>query len=485
MSEKYLIVAPQEQVPSYEPEAMAQGLLEHLGLFLAPLILPLDRVMDKRLLRTFVQTVQVILTFRDRINGLLLSELGGYLEHPAHAPAGTKRLSRLLHSPRWQAEQIDAFLWQQASQQVEAYEQKGEEALAIWDSSEWEKPETDDNEDLCAVRSSKGQRLTHIKPGYFTPPGRPIFVPGLHWIGVVLVGLSAQAGLPQLALMHYWSSRGVQASFKKDEEGKVLQQLRQWGRKVIHVFDRGYASAFWIGLLLSFQLRFVLRFKGKNHLLDAAGNRRNCWRIPFGTRGWEERIVWDSRRAMKVHASVLAMPVRHPKHPETTLWLVVCRSKGREPWYMLTNEAMSSPADAWRIVFCYSRRWQIEQTWRYDKSELAFQSPRVWSWQVRLKLLALATLAYAFLLHLLLPRYGPLRLWLLRYYCHRTGQRLRRIKAPLYRLRSALSRLWQQHPPNWWALAQSSSASARQVRGCVVVVEERPTEEAVSSAARC
>lgn len=139
MSEKYLIVAPQEQVPPYEPEAMTQGLLGHLGLFLAPLILPLDRVMDKRLLRTFVQT--------------------------AHAPAGTKRLSRLLHSPRWQAEQIDAFGWQQASQQVEA--------LAIWDSSEWEKPETDDNEDLCAVRSSKGQRLTPIKPGYFTPPGGP------------------------------------------------------------------------------------------------------------------------------------------------------------------------------------------------------------------------------------------------------------------------------------------------------------------------
>lgn len=368
---------------------------------------------------------------------------------------------------------------------VEAYEQKGEEALAIWDSSEWEKPETEDNEELCAVRSSKGQRLTHIKPGYFTPPGRPIFVPGLHWIGVVLVGLAGQAGPPLLALMHYWSSRGVHASFKKDEEGKVLQQLRQWGRKVIHVFDRGYASAFWIGLLLSFQLRFVLRFKGKNHLLDAAGNRRNCWRIPFGKRGWQERIVWDSRRAMKVHASVLALPVRHPTHPQTPLWLVVCRSKGREPWYLLTNEPIANAEDAWRIVFCYSRRWQIEQTWRYDKSELAFQSPRVWSWDVRLKLLALATLASAFLLHLLLPRYGPLRLWLLRHYCHRTGQRLRRIKAPLYRLRSALSRLWHQHPPNWWALAQSRGVMGEQPQDVVRVVEEQPAQELAGVAGLC
>jgi hypothetical protein len=247
---------------------------------------------------------------------------------------------------------------------------------------------------------------------------------------------------------------------------------KQWGRKVIHVFDRGYASAFWIGLLLSFQLRFVLRFTGKNHLLDAAGNERNCWRIPFGKKGWEEGIVWDSRRAMKVHASVLALPVRHPKHPDAPLWLVVCRSKGREPWYLLTDEAVNSPQDAWRIVFCYSRRWQIEQTWRYDKSELAFQSPRVWNWQVRLKLLALATLAYAFLFHLLAPRYGPLRLWLLRHYCHRTGQHLRRVKAPLYRLRNALSRLWQQHPPNWWALAQPPAPPARPIIGVAVVVQE-------------
>ena len=472
MSEKYLIVAQQEQVPPYEPEAMAQGLLGQLGRFLAPFVQPFDRVMDKRLLRTLVQTVQVILTFRDRINGLLLSELGGYLEHPGHAPAGTIRLRNLLHSPKWQASDVDAYLWQQAQQQVEAWQEAGEGALAIWDSSEWEKPESEASEDLCAVRSSKGQRLTHIKPGYFTPPGRPIFVPGLHWIGVLLVGLSGQAGPAKVALMHYWTSRGVHASFKGDEEGKVLQRLLAWGRKVIHVFDRGYASAFWIGLLLAFQLRFVLRFKGKNHLLDGTGNRRPCWRIPFGKRGWEERLVWDSRRAMKVHASILAMPVRHPEHPDAPLWLVVCRSKGREPWYLLTAEPIATTEDAWRIMFCYSRRWQIEQTWRYDKSELAFQSPRVWSWEVRLKLLALATLAYAFLLHLLEPRSGPVRLWLLRHYCHRTGRRLRRVKAPLYRLRSALARLWQEHPPNWRGLGQQPHDRNSCPRGRVIVKEE-------------
>jgi len=74
---------------------MAQGLAEALARFLFPLLVELDTLLDKRLVRTFLTTIQVIITFRDRANGLLLSELGGYLETPDKAPAGTKRRSRL------------------------------------------------------------------------------------------------------------------------------------------------------------------------------------------------------------------------------------------------------------------------------------------------------------------------------------------------------------------------------------------------------
>ncbi len=45
--------------------------------------------------------------------------------------------------------------------------------------SVWEKPESLKAEGLGPVPSSKAHRLTHIKPGYYTPPGRPICVPGL------------------------------------------------------------------------------------------------------------------------------------------------------------------------------------------------------------------------------------------------------------------------------------------------------------------
>jgi hypothetical protein len=145
----------------------------------------------------------------------------------------------------------------------------------------------------------------------------------------------------------------------------------------------------------------VPRWRGDSQLFDAQGNRRKAWRIALGKRGWAERIIWDSRRAQWVHASVLALPVTHPDSGDMPLWLVVCRSKGRTPWYRLTAEPITTDEDAWRLVFASLRSWQIELSWRFDKSERAFQSPRLWRWQQRMKLLALATLALASLV--LLP----------------------------------------------------------------------------------
>jgi hypothetical protein len=150
MSEKYLIVSEPGQVPPYDPQAIAEGLGWTLFSFLGPLLLELDQWLDKRLIRTFVQAIEAMLTFRDRINGLVVSELGSYLD-PIGKGAGRKRLSRLLHSPKWTAAIIDRFLWWQASQQVEQWAERREEGLLIWDSSVWEKPESLQSEGLGPV----------------------------------------------------------------------------------------------------------------------------------------------------------------------------------------------------------------------------------------------------------------------------------------------------------------------------------------------
>jgi len=94
-----------------------------------------------------------------------------------------------------------------------------------------------------------------------------------------------------------------------------------------------------------------------------------------------------------------------------------------------------------------ARRWQIELVWRYAKSELAFESIRVQKWEARETLLLLASLAYAFVLHLLASSFDDMRAVLRRRGCHRTGKRYQAVAAPLYRLRAALSRLWQLAPP--------------------------------------
>src|SRR5437867_5895747 len=76
--------------------AVSWQLAQQLAAFVAPLLLELDALIDKRLVRTLLAllaTLSVIVQFRNRPNGLLLSELAAYLLSAQQAPAGTKRLS--------------------------------------------------------------------------------------------------------------------------------------------------------------------------------------------------------------------------------------------------------------------------------------------------------------------------------------------------------------------------------------------------------
>jgi len=425
---------------------VAQQLSQQLTAFVKPLLVELDERLDVRLVQTFVQTLHVLLQFRHRNQGLLLSELGAYLASPDHAPAGTKRLSNLLHSPNWQAQQIERYVWQQADARLEQLEQEGEPGLLLWDESVLEKPESIALEGLCAVRSSKARRLKRIKPGYYNPPGGPpICVPGMHWLALLLLG---RQGPPTLASMQWWTTRGALATPSREQETTLLDTgTQRWGRRVIHIFDQGFAGRPWLGLCFQRQLRFILRWQKGYHLRDAQGNKRSPGRISGRKRSWGERRVWDARRQQWFQAGVVAIPVTHPDY-EQPLWLVVSRpGKGRPPWYLLTTEEITCEDDAWKIVFAYARRWQIEMTWRFSKSELACESPRLWHWEPRLKLLLMVSLVYSFLVTLLDGTRDKLKAWLLRSWCHRTGKRCREATTSLYRLRWALSRLWSAHPP--------------------------------------
>jgi hypothetical protein len=421
-------------------------LSKHLFTFLTPLLRSLDQRLDRRLVSTFLATVIAIVEWRNRAHGLLLSELGAYLLTPEHAPAGTKRLSNLLRSERWQASLLAEWLWQQADARIQALRGAGEDVLLVWDASVLEKPETIKNDDLCAVRSSKARRLKRIHPGFFNPPGgRPICVPGLHWMGLLVLGRS---GAPTVAAMQWWTKRGERASAQPTQLRQLLtRSVTAWGQNVRHIWDREFASAGHLGLMLDSHIRFVLRWKKRNKLLDGWGEARKAWEITRGKRSWDYRYLRDTHTGERHKLGVVAVCVTHPSHPQP-LWLVVARpGRHHEPWYLLTSDPIRTVEEAWGVVLAYGRRWQIECAWRYSKSELVMESPRVWAWERRLKLLLMVRLVYAFLLSLLESEWEVLREWLLRVWCHRTGKRSREVAAPLYRLRSALSRLWQAYLP--------------------------------------
>jgi len=415
-----------------------------------PLLVKLNQKLDRRLVKTFLGLVMAILMHRHRNNGLLLSELGGFLLGAEESRAGTKRISNLVHSEKWEADMIEDYLWQTSTYRVESLWEQGQRPLVIWDESVLEKPESLQAERLCAVRSSKAVRLKRIKPGFFNPPGgRPVFVPGFHWLKLLVVG---QKGKPTLAQMRWWTTRGEQKSQKRAEEAAVLAEIDQlWGKEVLHVWDRGFAGNPWLTQAFLHGARFVVRWPKNYQLLDEQGQLRKPGEISKGKRSWEHRLLWDARQRCDRKTGVIAFPVTDPTHHQP-LWLVVARRKGQSPWYLLTSEPAHSPARAWQIVLAYARRWQIEMAIRYNKCELAFESPRLFQWSSRHKLLLIAALAYAFLLSLLTPTLAALSAWLLRTFCHRTGKRSRETPAPLYRLRFALSLLWLTHPPPFLSL---------------------------------
>lgn len=430
---------------SKQAEVRSEEIGQKLKVFLLPLLNQLDSLMDKRLVRTFLGLIQVIISFRHSTQGLLLSEWGGYLLGPAKAPAGTKRISNLIRSERWGYKLIEQFLWLQSNLKLDELAKAQDKALLVWDDSVWEKPESIALEGLCAVRSSQAARLKRIKKGFYNPPGRPIFVPGMNWLGVMLLGMKSA---PCLVSLRWWSTRGQLASDKRTEQRSLLNKLAcTWSRQVLHVFDRGYAGSPWLMELARTKTRFVMRWPKHYKLTNLAGEHKKVWQICRGKRSLEHKLIHDAKRNCKRKIGLYYCQVKHPDYADP-LWLVVSRQgQGRHPWYLLTNEGITSTDEAWQIIFAYARRWQIEMAWRFSKSELAFQSPRLWKLQNRLKLLFIATLAFAFLLQLLHLISSELKTFLLRHFCHRTGKRCKLAAAPLYRIRSALSRLWLDYPP--------------------------------------
>jgi hypothetical protein len=422
-------------------------LLHQIDRYTDPVLESLGSQIDKRLVNTFFNLFAIILMFRNRAMGLLLTELGGYICGFEHAPAGTKRISNLLRSKKWSADLIDNYLFQRTVDRIDQLRIQGKRALMLWDDSRIEKHESWVAEGLCSVSSSKAQRLTRIRPGFFTPPKGRICVPGFQWTGVFLSHLG---GVPSVCQMSWWTTRG---KFKEDPDNiiyRLLRKIHQHVGSVVHVLDRGYANEKMLRYLFHFNQDFIIRWK-KNHLLNH--HEKGCKKTHLLARsfkGRKGRIVRDKVRNNYKHVTIDWAAVNHPEYPDNQMYLIIVRDKNNYngPMYIITSLNIQTANQAWEIFFSYIHRWEAEQGFRFLKSEMGLESPRLWFWDNRMKLMAIVVLVYDFILRTLRDWESWVQLFF-RNWCHRTGKRYREASIPLYRLRMAISNclftMWAQN----------------------------------------
>ena len=426
-----------------ENQDLGSFLLKQIDKYLQPLLLTLDHQIDKRLVRTFFDVFVSILRFRNRAFGLVLSELGAYVLNPEHAPAGTKRVSNLLRSKKWTCSQIESFQLSKAKQRVESLSNQGKEVLFLWDDSVVEKAESWYSEGLCSVPSSKGKRLTKVKTGFYSPPKARICVPGFDWSAVVITTLGS---LPSVCMMRWWTTRGKHLTDRKSVFLQMLKVVRQqFQQAIVHILDRGYASIDIITRLIDYQQHFILRWDKRFNLCDELGKLQNAGKHASNLSVVASRLIMDKERKKVRRVTIAYLKVFLPKH-STPMTLVVCRDakKSQEPMFLLTNCEVKTKAQAWKILFSYMRRWAIEQTFRFNKSELALESPRLWFWENRQKIMGIVSLVYDFLLQML-KNWRSIVSIIINKWCPRTGKRQLDTQLPLYRFRIALEHLFYNY----------------------------------------
>ena len=310
ISSKHEILQENEQ----DGQTASQELVEMLEIFLSPLLIVLDRFLDKRLVRTLVQCCVAIIRLRSNNQGLLLSELGSYMDGysglSTNAPAGTKRIGNLLRSLKWSIFHIDEYLLDEADKEVKNLKNLGKRVLCIWDGSVIEKPESSKLEGLGPVISSKAKRRNRSRRGlvFNMPAAKPIMVTGMQWTGALIAGME---GIVKVAGMSWWTTKGDHAVKQREKEEEMLRMIvRKWGNILTHVFDRGYASGPWLQLLEALRVTFVIRWKKDHIFIDKNGNEKKLWQIGLGKKYLAHKLVRDTCTGQKVQFDIWWTEVR-------------------------------------------------------------------------------------------------------------------------------------------------------------------------------
>lgn len=235
------------RAPIPEAADVSQVMAQRLSAFLALLLRVLDSPVDVRLVRTFAATVVNLVRQRNPAISLLLAELGELLLEGARAPAGVKRVRRLLPSPNGQPEEIDTSLADQASAAIARVEARGAVAFGVLYGSGVEKQAAKQLEGLTKIRSALARRWPRASGG--PPPPIPTIVPGFGWVAVVVTGLTGRLTVTR---RHWFSPTAPDAQRPSEAERDTgLPFLLLWAHRVIWLVDRGLGSAAFLGEALA------------------------------------------------------------------------------------------------------------------------------------------------------------------------------------------------------------------------------------------
>jgi hypothetical protein len=400
--------------------AARQELTERFAAYLGPLVARLAQQMDHRLIRSVKEALIAILVHPRPNQALMLTTFAEQSPHRPRLIHTVKRFYRLLHHPSFQEWTVRSWLVQRGTQSWGA----AADELVLIDGSELIKPYAVHMEHLARV------------PNPLTKQGGPKTMPGYLLLAAVRTSLSK--GMAQILDWRVWSTR--EPGFRS--ENQVTQQfldrlLARVGRHAVLVMDRGFGRFRLLGHLAALSARFVVRVTAKRDFeVDEEGMVHLdllAYRLPLVY----ERVVHDPLRKADVLARYGFRRVHRKEIPGDLTLVVQWLADIEEPWLLLTNEPVHGEEDAWRIVRCYWRRMEIEQSFRYLKSEVGLESFRVREFAAIERMVALGMVIYAFLIELL-ETSGPL----ISFLCRLTRWLgLKAEKETAYKLRWGINRL--------------------------------------------
>jgi hypothetical protein len=133
-------------------------------------------------------------------------------------------------------------LLDEADKEVQHLKNLGKRILCPFDGSVLEKSESEKIEGLCPVISNKAKRRNRSRRElvFNFPVGKPIRVTGMQWTAAIIAGME---GPVKVAAMCWWTTKGDYATRLREQEKKMLRTLvRKWGKLLLYIFDRGYAT---------------------------------------------------------------------------------------------------------------------------------------------------------------------------------------------------------------------------------------------------